>query len=71
MFAWMKRMFCKCNEKQDGKTLPLVAAGQKWVLAPSDGDPWEAKTYRPVTVLDVRNVWVRYDMGPGRFVTSA
>lgn len=38
-----------------------IAKGQKWVL-PSDKSPWPSK-FKPVTILDVRDGWVRYAMG--------
>jgi hypothetical protein len=43
-------------------------AGERWVLSPSDGSPWPVATVCiPVTILDVRDGWVRYycdDMFP-------
>lgn len=41
------------------------APGQQWVLHPSKEGPWEPIEYWPVTILDVRDEWVRYDRGPG------
>ena len=44
----------------DAQTTPK--AGESWQL-PSEATPWGPKTYSPVKILDVRDGWVRYDMG--------
>lgn len=67
MLDWLKRLLCKGEQKQEKPELPTIAPGERWLLCPSNGDPWGQKPYRPVTILDVRNGWVRYDMGPGPF----
>ena len=40
-----------------------IIPGDKWELAPKDGDPFPDKVCKPVTVLDVKSDWVRYSMG--------
>jgi hypothetical protein len=60
MFAGLKRWFC-AKQKQADKE-PAIAAGELWQLVPA-ADPWGPKSYRPVRILDVRDGWVRYDMG--------
>ena len=67
MLGWLKRLLCKGEQKQEKPELPTIAPGERWLLCPSNGDPWGQKPYRPVTILDVRDGWVRYDMGPGPF----
>lgn len=37
-------------------------AGQHWRLQPDD-DPFPAKAYDPVQILEVKEGWVRYWMG--------
>ena len=67
MLTWLKRLLCKDEKKPEVPTLPEIAAGQRWILCLSTSDPWGMKPYRPVMILDVRDGWVRYDMGPGPF----
>lgn len=42
-----------------------IEAGQRWAFTPSDESPWPPKTptTQPVTILDAKAGWVRYDMG--------
>jgi hypothetical protein len=49
------------NLKKDIKSnaIRVPVVGELWVL--SDGSPWQTK-YPPVTILDVKDGWVRYDM---------
>lgn len=44
------------------KKIPLIGIGSKWTFK-SDKSPWPEKDARPVTVLDCKDGWVRYDMG--------
>jgi hypothetical protein len=37
--------------------------GELWTLYDDSGDPFPSKKYSPVSILDVREGWVRYDMG--------
>lgn len=60
MFSWIKRFFC-AEQKPEIKG-PSPSAGELWRFTPAD-DPWGAKNYRPVRILDARDGWVRYDMG--------
>jgi len=43
----------------------LIHPGQKWIFSPNDNSPWPpaAGRYLSVTILDVKEGWVRYDMG--------
>lgn len=36
--------------------------GQKWAFRDDCKGPWPARGCLPVTILDVRDGWVRYDM---------
>lgn len=36
------------------------SSGEKWIL--KDGSPWGSK-HKPITVLDVKSGWVRYEIG--------
>jgi len=40
--------------------IKLPKIGEKWYLKADDGDPWGRKDYEPVTILDVKDSWVRY-----------
>lgn len=37
----------------------IPAKGESWLLN-SSPDPWGGKTHTPVTILDVKDGWVRY-----------
>ena len=67
MIGWLRRLLCNSERKQEDPSLPAIAPGERWLLRADKGDPWGQKPYRPVTILDVRDGWVRYDMGPGPF----
>lgn len=41
---------------------PEISIGSKWTLR-SNGDPFPSK-YPPAEILDVKDGWVRYSMGP-------
>jgi hypothetical protein len=38
--------------------------GETWRLKAAEGDPWGIKEGDGVTILDVKNGWVRYSFGP-------
>lgn len=56
MFAWLKKRF-------SGDKKPAIAAGETWEFVDSLGDPWGNKKPFRVQILDVRDGWVRYNMG--------
>lgn len=39
----------------------VLAIGQEWRLKLHTDDPW-AKPHDPVTIVDIKNGWVKYDM---------
>lgn len=50
-------------KKEETKPLTIVNPGERWILNIHSNDPFEEKPSSPVKILDVRNGWVRYDMG--------
>ena len=40
-----------------------IRIGEKWKLKEGDGSPWPTKEFPPVTILDVKEGWVRYEIG--------
>lgn len=56
MFEWIQSFFKKKEEKKEDPIL----IGDKWCLKRTD--PWP-KNPTIVTILDVKQGWVRYDMG--------
>ena len=61
MFAWLKR-----KEKQEPIKEPKkeyeISKGQIWCFSEKN-DPWGCKDLK-VTILDVKEGWVRYYMNP-------
>lgn len=50
------------HKAKDKQELPKI--GELWLPCfKRDGDPWNQKVYDSVTIIDVLNGWVRYDMG--------
>lgn len=64
MWAWLKRLVCAEQKPADNE--PAIAAGELWQFVPRP-DPWGSKNYPPVRIIDVRDGWVRYDMGGAVF----
>ncbi len=60
MLEWIKRLFCKTPPQPE--QVPEIKAGELWLFQPAP-DPWGEKKYSPVKIIDVRDGWVRYDMG--------
>lgn len=67
MLTWLNRLLRKDGQKPEVTTLPAIAARELWILCLKTAGPWEQKPYRPVMILDVRDGWVRYDMGSEPF----
>jgi len=67
MFTYFKKLLCKIGQKANMTILPNINPGEQWSLHIKSGDPWIQKSYRPVVILDVKNGWVRYDMGAEPF----
>jgi len=60
-----KRLFGKKEEaKPVEEVFPTIEIGERYLLAPKDGDPFGQQKFYPVTVMDVKEGWVRYDMLP-------
>jgi hypothetical protein len=63
MFGWFKKIGKRTVQPASELSAQLgPEPGQKWVFIPEQKDPWERKHYPPVTILDVRDGWVRYAM---------
>lgn len=61
----MKWPWTKPAAREDPDPLP----GEKWIYWPANerkGDPFSPPAGRPVTVLDVKAGWVRYDLSDSR-----
>jgi len=57
-------MFGMFNKEE----LEIPKIGSKWILSGEDGSPWANKSIssKPlITVLDVKDKWVRYKIGNG------
>jgi len=48
------------GKKQKIQVIETIKIGSKWV--PINKSPW-SKPFSSVTILDVKDGWVRYDMG--------
>lgn len=59
--AWNKGPKAKPADDHAASLLP--SAGELWQFAPRGRGPWPVGHYKPVTVLDVAEGWVRYSMG--------
>ena len=57
MLEWIKEQIQKAEPE-----LPKISIGSEWILC-FNGDPWGPKKSTPVKILDVKDGWVRYDMG--------
>jgi hypothetical protein len=56
------RLWIALQLQGDGDVAPVAPKpGELWQLRPK-GSPWPEKNYPPVTILDVKDGWVRYDM---------
>jgi len=53
MIGFFRKLFTK-------KPVRHPVAGELWYFGKGDGSPWPVKKYPPVTILDVRDGWVRY-----------
>ena len=51
---WWRKIFPK-------KELPVIRQGEKFVFATDDGNPFHGP--HKVTIEEVRQGWVRYDLG--------
>jgi hypothetical protein len=57
----------RANCSSSGDVIP----GQQWRLNIPHEGPWQAREMRPVTVVDVKDGWVRYDHWPaGKYYFS-
>ena len=61
-FWVIKHYWRKLKKVRDEPILPKKepVAGEEWVL--KNDSPWPKSGQKPVTILDVKNGWVRYDM---------
>lgn len=68
--SWLTRWFrsrLKNGKGEDAPSLePRINRGEEWALE-QNNDPWGGKEYPPVKIIDVRDGWVRYDMGGSIF----
>lgn len=52
-------MFWCFKKKNVEKLSAIPKVGEKWFFKSNDGSPWPSQ-YFPVTILDVKDGWVRY-----------
>lgn len=63
---FIKRLFAALvprRNEQAGPDIPIPRPGESWIFDNSDGSPWPREPGPIVTVRDVRDGWVRFDMG--------
>jgi hypothetical protein len=51
------------NTKKDKEPQTTIPVGSTWILNIRSNDPFPPKQNRSVTVLEVKEGWVRYSMG--------
>lgn len=61
---WILSLFRKTTKQVEIVKHP--EPGSKWYFFPSD-NPWPSKNFRPITVLDAKDGWVRYKMSDHLF----
>jgi hypothetical protein len=63
MFEFLRDLFSPIVSSPS----PQPKVSEKWSLKQTDGDPWSRKKYDPVTIIDVKDGWVKYSMGGSFF----
>ena len=66
---FIKRLFSARVPRRSasaGSAFPVPQPGESWIFDHADGSPWPRQPGPVVTVRDVRDGWVRYDMDGSR-----
>lgn len=66
---FIKRLFSARVPRRSesaGSASPIPRPGESWIFDHADGSPWPRAPGPVVTVRDVRDGWVRYDMDGSR-----
>lgn len=62
---FLKRLFVARVQRRSasaGSAIPIPLPGESWIFDYRDGSPWSRQPGPVVTVRDVRDGWVRYDI---------
>lgn len=60
LFNWSKK---KVSIPEIKEIITAPVKGEQWIFVPADSGPWPVENGVTVDILDVKDGWVRYDMG--------